>query len=116
MGKYIIKVVLSSIIIVAVSEVSKKSSLIGSILASIPLVSVLAIIWLYLDTGNAIQSAKLAKSVFYMVIPSLSFFAVFPYLIKLKLNFYPAMFISLTVMVLLYFLMAYVLQKVGVNF
>jgi uncharacterized membrane protein (GlpM family) len=49
---YIIKVLISAIIIVTVSEISKKSSLVGGIFASIPLVSVLAMIWLYIDTQD----------------------------------------------------------------
>jgi uncharacterized membrane protein YraQ (UPF0718 family) len=56
---YIIKVLISAIIIVTVSEISKKSSLVGGIFASIPLVSVLAMIWLYIETQNVHKISQL---------------------------------------------------------
>ena len=56
---YIIKVLISAIIIVTVSEISKKSSLVGGIFASIPLVSVLAMIYLYIDTQDVQKISQL---------------------------------------------------------
>ena len=56
---YIIKVAISATLIVAISEVSKKSSLIGGILASIPVVSVLAMIWLYSETKDVAKISQL---------------------------------------------------------
>ena len=49
---YFLKVLISALLIVAISELAKRSSLMGAIFASIPLVSVLAMIWLYIDTQN----------------------------------------------------------------
>jgi hypothetical protein len=59
MLQYIIKVVLSATLIVVVSEASKKSSLVGGIFASVPLISVLALIWLYIETRLHLTSAYL---------------------------------------------------------
>ena len=61
MAYLILKTAISAIIIVAVSEISKKSSLIGAILASLPLVSFLVMIWLYIDTNSKKQVAQLSK-------------------------------------------------------
>ncbi len=82
----IFKTIISAVIIVAVSEVSKKSPLLGAILASLPLVSYLGIIWLYIDTESKTQVAQLSRSFFWMVIPSLSFFVVLPLLLKIEVN------------------------------
>jgi hypothetical protein len=112
---YIIKVVISAIIIVAVSEASKKSSLVGGILASIPLVSVLAMIWLYIETKDIQKISQLSTSVFWLVIPSLSMFLILPYLLKLKLDFYLALLISVAVMVLCYYAMIFILTKFGMK-
>jgi len=71
---YIIKVLLSSVIIVAVSEISKRSTLMGSIIASVPLVSLLAFIWMYIDTKDTVKIAELSQGIFWLVIPSLLFF------------------------------------------
>lgn len=74
MWYYFIKLIITSAIIVAISEISKRSSLIGSILASIPLISFLAFIWLYIETKDVGKIAELSTNIFWLVIPSLSFF------------------------------------------
>lgn len=114
MSQYIIKVVLSAVLIVTVSEASKKSSLIGGILASVPLLSVLAMIWLYIDTKNIQKVSQLSTSVFWLVIPSLSLFLVLPVLLKMKIDFYLALSISIIIMIILYYLMIFLLGKFGI--
>ena len=112
---YIIKVAISAALIVAISEVSKKSSLIGGIFASVPLVSVLGMIWLYIDTKSAEKVSQFSTSVFWLVIPSLSLFIVLPILLKMKMSFYIALPISILLMIGFYYLMVYVLTKFGVE-
>lgn len=65
---YILKVLLSAILIVAITEIAKKSTLMGGILASIPLVSVLAFIWIYVETKNIEIISSLSISVFWLVV------------------------------------------------
>jgi len=115
MWYYIIKVLTSSVIIVAISEISKRSSLMGSILASIPLISFLALIWLYIETKDVAKIADLSSGIFWLVIPSLSFFLLFPYLLKRNVQFFVAMTIAAIVMIISYFLMLYVLKKFGIK-
>ena len=115
MWYYIIKVITSSIIIVIISEISKRSSLIGSILASIPLISFLAFIWLYIETKDVSKIADLSTGIFWLVIPSLSFFLLFPYLLKRNVQFYLSMTIATIVMILSYFFMIYILKKIGIK-
>lgn len=100
---YLIKVLVSAVLITLISEISKRSSVIGSILASVPLLSVLSLIWLYVDTKDVKLISDLSKDIFYLVIPSLSFFIILPVLLKKQVPFYMAMLISLSVMVVLYF-------------
>lgn len=116
MGYYLFKLVISSILIVAVSEVAKRSSLLGAILASVPLVSVLAIYWLYLDTKDPDKVVALATSVFWLVLPSLVFFVALPLLLKQGANFYLSMALSLGITVGCYFLMVSVLNHYRINF
>lgn len=113
---FIIKVLLSSVIIALISEISKRSTLIGSILASVPLTSVLAIIWIYQDTKDKGPIIDLSHNIFWLVLPSLVFFIVFPILLKTNLNFYLSLTISLASMILLYFIMIFVFQKIGYKF
>jgi hypothetical protein len=113
---YILKVLVSSVIIVLISEISKRSSLAGSILASIPLVSIMAFIWMYIDTKDVQKISSLSNGIFWLVIPSLLLFIVLPFLLKKQINFWWALGISTSVMVLFYFIMIFVLKKFGIKF
>jgi hypothetical protein len=115
MTYYILKVLFSSVIIVLISEISKRSSMAGSILASLPLMSLLAFIWMYIDTKDIQKISSLSSGVFWMVIPSLLLFLLLPYLLKKQVNFWVALSISTSVMVLFYFLMIFVLKKFGIK-
>ena len=114
MAYLLTKTIISAVIITAVSEISKRSSLFGAILASLPLVSFLGMIWLYIDTNSVEKVAELSYSVFWMVIPSLSLFIILPRLVK-RYNFYLALFVSTTIMVGFYFLMVRILKYFGIT-
>ena len=115
MAYYLTKFMITAVLIVVISEISRRSTLIGAILASIPLVSVLAMIWLYIDTSDAMKVSALATSVFWLVIPSLALFVSLPLLLKNGINFYLSMSISIAVTVVCYFLMLAVLDHYGIK-
>jgi hypothetical protein len=116
MTQYLIKILVTTALIVAISEVSKRSSFLGGLLASLPLVSFLALIWLYLDTKDIGKVAALSSSIFWLVLPSLVFFlALPPLLLKMKLNFYLSFGIATALMLVCYGVMLVILKKVGVN-
>ena len=111
----IIKLLLSSGIIVIVSEIAKKNTLIGGLIASIPLVSVMAIVWLYIDTEDIENINALSKSILWMVIPSLALFISLPVLLKSGVNFYISMGISILVTMGCYWLTIVALAKFGIK-
>lgn len=115
MGYYLVKIVVTTILIVAISEIAKRSSLIGAILASIPLVSVLAMIWLYIDTKDVTKVSALASSVFWLVLPSLALFLVLPPLLKHGVDFYLSLCVSVAVTIVCYFIMVSALNHFGVK-
>lgn len=115
MTQYLIKVLLSAGLIVAVAEVSKRSSLLGGMLASLPLVSFFAMMWLYLDTKDAGKVAALSTSIFWLVLPSLVFFLALPALLKFKMNFYLCFGLAAALMLVAYALLLAVLRRVGIN-
>ncbi len=84
-------VLITALLVAAISELGKRSSLAGALLASLPLTSLLALMWLYRDTGSALQAAELAKGIFWLVLPSLAFFLVFPLSVKAGWGFWPAL-------------------------
>ena len=88
MMQYVVKVAISAVLIVLVSEFSKRSSLVGALLASLPIVSVLAIVWLYIDTRDTAQVASLSRGIFWLVLPSLVLFLVLPAMLERGHGFY----------------------------
>lgn len=109
------KVLLTAGLVVAISESSKRSALVGGILASLPIVSFLAMIWLYVDTGSTQKVADLSQSVFWLVLPSLPFFLLLPYLLKRDWGFTTSLITSTVVMVILYYIMLQLLRRAGVE-
>ena len=112
---YITKLAVTALLIVSISEISKMSSFIGALLASVPLVSVLAMCWLYVETKDVEQISSLTTSIFWLVLPSLSLFIILPVLLKAQVPFYISMSIGLVVMIGCYFSMVFILGKLGAN-
>ncbi|MEZ5875835.1 MAG: DUF3147 family protein [Hyphomicrobiales bacterium] len=110
-----LKVLVTSVLVVAVSEVAKRSTLFGAILASIPLTSVLAMIWLYIDTGDAEKVARLATGIFWLVLPSLVLFVSLPLLIRGGVEFYASLAVSIALTIGAYFAMLYTLRLAGIE-
>ena len=99
---YFIKVFISSAIIVLVSEIAKKDNIIGGLIASIPIVSVLSMIWLYIDTNDIDKVKALANGILWMIFPSMSFFIVLPILINCGIKFYLSLTISILITMVCY--------------
>lgn len=112
---YVSKVAITTILIVVISEIAKRSSFAGAVLASIPLISVLAMVWLYVDTQDLEKISALSISVFWLVLPSLVLFISLPLLLKQGLHFYASISLSIGFTVLAYWAMVTVLDYVGVE-
>ncbi len=111
--QYAIKTIVSALLIVFVAELSKRSSLLGALLASLPLVSILAMVWLYVDTGDTYRIATLATQIFWLVLPSLVLFIALPILLKNGVAFYPSLIISIILTAVCYLLLLFVLKRFG---
>ena len=115
MTYYLVKIAITTILIVVISEIAKRSTFVGAILASVPLISVLAMIWLYIDTKDATKVSSLSIGVFWLVIPSLALFLALPLLLKQGLNFYLSISISIGLTVGCYWIMVSALDHFGVE-
>lgn len=111
----IIKFALSAAVLVAVSEIAKRNSLLGGLLASLPLTSLLAFVWLWQDTRDAAKVSALSTSILWLVLPSLVLFLVLPALLKRGVNFYPALGLAVVAMLSSYGTMLAVLGKFGIK-
>lgn len=74
----LIKVLLTSVLVVTASEAAKRSVVLGALIASLPLTSILAMIWLYADTRDPQRLAAFATGIFWLVLPSLVMLIVLP--------------------------------------
>jgi hypothetical protein len=110
------KVLLTAVLVVAISEAAKRSSVLGAIIASLPITSLLAFVWLYGETGDTIKVANLASSIFWYVLPSLVLFILLPVLLLRGVGFWPALAIASAATFAAYLCMSAVLARFGVNF
>ena len=115
MGYYLVKLLISAAIIVAVSEIAKHSAGLGALIKSLPLVSILAMIWLYVDTHDASKISDLSTATFWLVLPTLPMFLVLPALLKHGLGFYASLGVSIAVMVACYLVAVPLLARFGIE-
>ena len=111
----ILKFVISAAVLVAISELSKRSSFLGGLLASLPLTSLLAMMWLWRDTHDSAKIAALSTSIFWLVLPSLVLFIVLPVLLKRGVAFWPSLGVSVVAMLGSYGVMVVGLGKLGIK-
>jgi hypothetical protein len=110
-----IKALLSGVIIATVSEVAKRNPAIGAIILSLPLISILAFIWLWRDTNDTEGIASVAQSTFWFVLPTLPMFLVLPALLRGGVGFWAALGLSCLLTILLYAAMVWALGRFGVS-
>jgi hypothetical protein len=94
MLQYVAKVLVSVAVIVAVTEIAKRSSIWAAALASLPLTSILALVWLHLDGEPASRIASLAGNILWLVVPSLLLFVVLPVLLRAGWSFWLSLAVS----------------------
>jgi hypothetical protein len=82
MTQYLVKVAVTTLVIVLAAELAKRSTWAGALLIALPLTSVMAMSWLYHDTRDVQQVAALSRSIFWLVLPTLTFFLAFPWAVE----------------------------------
>jgi hypothetical protein len=113
----ILKAALSGILIAIISEVARRYPGFGGLLASLPLISLMAIVWLWRDTGgDAAQVAAHARATLWYVIPSLPLFLILPALLERQVNFWIAMTLASAITVCLYLLAIWIAGRLGITF
>jgi len=115
MGYYLFKLIITALLIVLISEIAKRSSLLGALLAAIPLVSILAMTWMYVDTNSSSSAVEFSNRIVWLIAPSMTLFIVFPILIHKGVNFYFSMGIAIAMTVLAYYSVIFILRKFGVE-
>ena len=112
---YVLKLIISSVLIVTISEVAKRHSGLAALLASLPLTSLIAIIWLYVDGVELEEISNLSMQIFWLVLPSLVFFITFPLLLKQGLEFWLSMLLACCSTITIYFVFLPILRRLGIE-
>lgn len=111
----LVKALISGVIIAIVSEIARRSPGFGALVASLPLISMLGMIWLWRDTHDAANMARHAEATFWFVLPSLPMFLIIPAMLRQGWSFWPALLTGCVVTVLLYLAMTWIGPKFGLR-
>lgn len=112
---FITKCALSGLIVALVSEVAKRSPAFGALIVSLPLVSILAMLWLWRDTGDTTRIASHVEATFWYVIPSLPMFLLMPVLLRHGVSFWPSLMAGCALTIVLYTMTVLVAAKFGIR-
>jgi hypothetical protein len=111
----IAKAAISGVIVAIVSEVAKRYPGFGALIASLPLVSVLGMMWLWRDTHDPQRLAAHAGATFWFVLPSLPMFLVIPLLLQRGVPFWIALALGCALTIMLYRAMTWIAPRAGLR-
>ena len=100
--------------VVLVSEVAKRSDRLGALIAALPLVTVLALIWLQIEGAEQAKIANHAWYTFWYVIPTLPMFLAFPILLQ-RFGFWPALMLGVTITAASFWMFAQLVRRWGIS-
>jgi hypothetical protein len=111
----LIKAAISGVLVATASEVARRWPGWGALIVSLPLVSVLAMIWLWHDTGDKARLAMHAEATFWFVAPTLPMFLLIPYMLRHGASFWLALAVGCMLTVVLYSLMVWAGPRFGLR-
>lgn len=114
MGWIITKYMLTAAVVVLVSEAAKRSDKLGGLIAALPMVTFLALVWLYVEKQPQAKIANHAWYTFWYVVPTLPMFLAFPFLLP-RLGFWLTMLASIVITVLCFVVFAFVVRQFGIQ-
>jgi|SRR4029077_8303469 hypothetical protein len=112
---FLAKAALSGLIAAIVSDVAKRSPAFGALVASLPLISIMAIIWLWRDTGDGTRVASQMEATFWYVLPSLPMFLLMPAMLRGGIGFWPSLIGGCVLTFVLYLITASILARFGIQ-
>lgn len=111
----IVKALISGVLVALVSEVAKRFPGIGGLIASLPLVSVLGMVWLWKDTHDPVRMASHAQATVWFVLPSLPMFLLIPFLLRQGVGFWLSLLAGCLLTMALYALMIWAAPRIGLK-
>jgi hypothetical protein len=107
----VVKAMLSGVLIAAISEIARRSPGVAALVASLPLVSILGMIWIWRDAGDLERIASHSEATFWYVLPSLPMFLLVPWLMRSGTGFWVSLGAGCLLTVLLYLLLLLVAPR-----
>lgn len=111
----ILKAAISGVLIAIISEIARRNAGFAALIASLPLMSLIAMIWLWRDGGSMARIADHSEATFWYVLPSLPLFLLLPAMLRGGIGFWLALLIGCAVTVTLYFGLIWIAPKVGIR-
>ena len=111
---YFVKISLSALVIVVISEVAKRSSGFAALIASLPMTSLLAFIWLRVEGETPTKIAELSEQIFWLIIPSLVLFPLLAGLLRYGMAFWTSLTISIVATAICYLALMPLLRRLGI--
>lgn len=115
MAFFLVKVVVTALVVAGVSEISKRFPLVGSMIISFPLISILTFIWIYTESKDVPRLVTMSRDIFWLVLPSLLFFIVLPVLLARGVPFVWSMLAACAVMSAGYAAYTWLLDRLGIH-
>jgi hypothetical protein len=110
----ITKYLTTALVVVIISEVAKRNDKLGSLIGALPLITIMALVWLYFERQSDEKIANHAWYTFWYVIPTLPMFLAFPFIYKV-IGFWFSLFFCIIITVISFAVLAYIAKHFGVN-
>ncbi len=114
MNWIVTKYLITAAVVVLISEFAKRSDKLGGLIAALPMVTVLTLIWLYVEKQPEAKIANHAWYTFWYVVPTLPMFLIFPFLLP-RIGFWPTLLASVVITVVCFSLFALLMRRFGVE-
>lgn len=111
---WIIKYFITAAVVVLISELAKRSDKLGGLVAALPLVTILTLIWLYVDNQSTEKIANHAWYTFWYVLPTLPMFLAFPWFLP-RIGFWPTLGISIIITMVCFGFLAMLVRRFGIE-
>jgi len=112
---FALKAAFSGIMIAAISEVARRSAALGALIAALPLVSIIAVIWLWRDTSDTARVADHLHATFWYVLPSMPMFLAVPALLRAGVGFWAALTLGCLLTVILFAITLVIAPRFGIK-
>jgi uncharacterized membrane protein (GlpM family) len=115
MSALVVRAVMTALVVVLIAWVARKSPNLGGLIASIPLVSTLGMVWLWHDTQDASKVADYSLAALIFFLPSIPMFVIIPLLLRQGFGFWPVLAVALAVTMALYWLTSRIAASYGME-